>query len=66
MNLLSSFMVISFNGADRVSITYDVVDAGSGDIVSSNNKESFIVTTSEMRTAIEAIRSYICEHKLAD
>lgn len=66
MNLLSSFMVISFNGGDRISFTFDEVDADTGNIISANNKESFVVTTSDVREAIETIREFIRTNKLAD
>lgn len=62
---LSSFMVLNVNGGDRVSFTYDEIDADTGDVISTNKKESFFVVDSSLRADIESIRGYIREHKLS-
>lgn len=61
---LSSFLSLAVNGGDRVSYTYDEVDPETGDLVSTNNKESFFVVDETLRGHVEAIREYIREHKL--
>lgn len=61
---LSSFMALSVNGGDRVSFTYDEIDADTGDLIDGNKKESFFVVDEELRGKINAIRNYIREHKL--
>ena len=65
MKQLSSFLALAVNGGDRVSFTYDEIDGETGNVESSNNKESFFVVDSELRSHIEAIRDYIRENKLA-
>ena len=65
MKQLSSFMVLNVNGGDRVSYTYDEIDPDTGDLVSSNNKESFFVVDEELRGHINAVRQYIRENKLS-
>ena len=65
MKQLSSFMVLNVNGGDRISYTYDEIDGETGDVISTNNKESFFVVDSELRESIEDVRGYIREHKLA-
>lgn len=65
MKQLSSFMVLNVNGGDRVSYTYDEIDPDTGDLISSNNKESFFVVDEELRGHINAVRQYIRENKLA-
>ena len=65
MKQLSSFMVLNVNGGDRISYTYDEIDGETGDVISTNNKESFFVVDSELRESIEDVRDYIREHKLA-
>ena len=65
MKQLSSFMVLNVNGGDRISYTYDEIDGETGDVISTNNKESFFVVDSELRGSIEDVRDYIREHKLA-
>lgn len=66
MKQLSSFMVLNVNGGDRVSYTYDEIDGETGDLVSTNNKESFFVVDNVLRGDIEAIRDYIRENRLAE
>ena len=63
---LASFAVLSVNGGDRISFTYDVIDGDTGDVISSNNKESFFCVDTDLRDEIDAIRTYIKEHKLSE
>ena len=65
MKQLSSFLALNVNGGDRLSYTYDVINADTGDLESSNVKESFFVVDDGLRGHIEAIRVYIRENKLA-
>lgn len=64
MKQLSSFMVLSVNGGDRISFTYDEIDPDSGDLVSSNNKGSFFVVDSALAEHIAAVREHIRDNKL--
>lgn len=66
MKQLSSYMVLSVNGGDRVSFTYDTIDHETGDVVDTNTKESFFVVDEGLRGHVNAIRDYIREHKLAE
>lgn len=66
MKQLSSFMALSVNGGDRISFTYDEVDENTGNLVSTNNKESFFVVDSALRGHVEAIREFIRDNKLSD
>lgn len=59
-------MVLGVNGGDRISYTYDEIDPDTGDLISTNNKESFFVVSDSLASSIEDIRSYIREHRLAD
>ena len=61
---LSSFLVLNVNGGDRVSYTYDEIDADSGEVINANVKESFFVVDNALRASIEDVRDYIREHKL--
>ena len=63
---LASFAVLNVNGGERVSFTYDEIDADTGDMISSNNKGNFFAVDADLKKDIEAIRAYIQEHKLAD
>lgn len=65
MKQLSSFLALAVNGGDRVSFTYDEIDGETGNVESSNNKESFFVVDGELRSHIEAVRDYIRENKLS-
>lgn len=66
MKQLSSFMVLSVSGGDRISYTYDTINGETGDVEASNTKESFFVVDETLRAHIDAIRDYIREHKLTD
>lgn len=61
---LASFAVLSVNGSQRISYTYDEIDADTGDMISPNNKGNFYVVDSNLEKEIEDIRSYIEEKKL--
>ena len=63
---LASFAVLNVNGGERVSFTYDEIDAETGDMISSNNKGNFFAVDENLKKDIEDIRAYIQEHKLAD
>ena len=63
---LASFAVLSVNGGDRISYTFDEIDAETGDMISSNNKGSFFCVDSALKSKITGIRNYIQENKLAD
>ena len=66
MKQLSSFMVMNVNGGDRVAYTYDVIDDETGDVISTNNKESFFIVDNALRGNVEDIRDWLREHKLAE
>ena len=61
---LASFAALNVNGGDRISYTFDEIDAETGDMISSNNKGNFFVVDEELRTLIEATRQYIRDNKL--
>ena len=63
---LASFAVLNVNGGERVSFTYDEIDAETGDTISSNNKGNFFAVDENLKKDIEDIRAYIQEHKLAE
>ena len=65
MKQLSSFLALAVNGGDRISYTSDEINDETGNVESSNNKESFFVVDSELRSHIEAVRYYIRENKLS-
>lgn len=58
-------MVLSVNGGDRVSYTFDEIDE-SGNATSTNNKKNFYVVDDEVSKAIETIRNYIKDNKLGE
>ena len=63
---LASFAALSVNGGDRISYTYDEIDAETGDVVSANNKGSFFAVDPALKSKITQIRNYIAENKLAE
>ena len=63
---LASFAVINTNGGDRLSYTYDELDAETGDIISANNKGNFYVVDDALKKEIEDIKDYIRENRLKE
>lgn len=63
---LASFAVLNVNGGNRISYTFDEIDAETGDVVSANNKGSFFAVDSALKSKITGIRNYIAENKLAE
>lgn len=63
---LASFAVLNVNGGDRISYTYDEIDAETGDVVSANNKGSFFAVDPALKSKITSIRNYISENKLSE
>lgn len=61
---LASFAVLNVNGGNRISYTYDEINGETGDVISSNNKESFFVVDSNLMVNIDNIREYIRNKKL--
>ncbi len=64
MRQLSSFMVLNIDGGDRVSFTYNEVNADTGELISQNNKKNFIAVDRELLEHINAIRDFIRTNKL--
>lgn len=65
MKQLGSFMSMNVDGGNRISYTYNEVNADTGEYISTNNKKSFIAVDPELVGHIEAIREYIRANKLA-
>ena len=63
---LASFAVLNVNGGNRISYTYDEIDAETGDVVSSNNKGSFFAVDADLKAHIESIRAFIGGNKLSE
>lgn len=66
MKQLSSFMALNVNGGDRISFTYDEIDAETGEPTSTNQKQSFYAVDAGLKGHIEAIRDYIRTNKLQE
>lgn len=64
MKQLSSFMVLSVDGGDRISYTYNEIDSETGEPISTNNKKNFYVVDPELQTLVNAVRDYIRVNKL--
>lgn len=64
MKQLSSYMVLSIDGGDRISYKYNEIDDKTGNIISMNNSGNFFVLDSEVQNHIEAVREFIKREKL--
>lgn len=63
---LASFAVLNVNGGDRLTYTYDEIDAETGDLISANNKGNFFAVDPTLKGKITQIRNYIQENKLTE
>lgn len=63
---LASFAVLNVNGGDRVTYTYDEIDADTGDLISANSKGSFFAVDPSLKGKITQLRNYIIENKLSE
>ena len=61
---LSSVMILNIDGGDRVSFTYNEINAETGELISQNNKKSFFAVDAELLAQINAIRDFIRINKL--
>lgn len=66
MKQLSSFMVMSVDGRDRVSYTYNEIDENTGDLISANNKGSFYVVDEKLQVQIDETRDFINTNRLEE
>lgn len=66
MKLLTSFTKLTTGEGTRVAYTYSVVDEDTGEVISQNNKGSFIAMNPSVKQNIDAIDNFISEHYLAD
>lgn len=62
---LTSFMTIHIDGSDRIGYTYDKISP-TGEIISTGNKDGFVVLDNEPKTNIENIREWLRISKLKD
>ena len=62
----SRFMVLTIDGGDRVTYTYNEINYRTGEPISRNNKGNFYVVDDELREHIKAIRDFIKDNKLND
>lgn len=62
---LASFADISTNGGHRLTYTFDEIDAETGDVISTNNKGNFYAVDETLLGHIDAIRTFIQEHRLS-
>lgn len=64
INRLTGIALLTTGEGDRISFTYSSLDS-EGNVVSSNNKGSFVVMDSELEAHIQAIRDYVNTNKLS-
>ena len=66
MEQLTSFMVLSIDGGDRLSYSYDRIDPATGELIADNQRGTFFVVDEALRAHIEAVRAYIRTNKLKE
>ena len=66
MKLLTSYTKLTTGEGIRVAYTYSIVDEETGDLISQNNKGSFIAINSTVKQHLDAIDQFISEHYLKE
>lgn len=66
MKLLTSFTKLATGEGIRVAYTYSDVNDETGEIISQNNKGSFIAMNQTLKKHIDAIDAFISEHYLTE
>ena len=66
MKLLTSFTKLTTGEGIRVAYTYSVVDDNTGEVISQNNKGSFIALAPAVKKHLDAVDTYISENYLAE
>ena len=64
INRLTGVALLTTGEGDRVSFTYSSLDS-EGNVISSNNKGSFVAMDPELAAHIQAIRDYVNTNKLS-
>lgn len=65
MKIIRAFQVIKRDGIHSVSTTYNEID-DAGNITKMNEKDSFMAVDPTLQSHIEAIETYIQEHRLTE
>lgn len=66
MKALTSFTKLTTGEGIRIAYTYSVINDDTGEVISQNNKGSFIALDQSLRAHLNAVDSFISEHYLAD
>lgn len=66
MKQVSGVQLLSVGGVDRVDYTWMEIDDSTGDIISMNNKATFVITDASLKKHADAIREFIRDNKLSD
>ena len=64
MKLLTSFTKLTTGEGIRIAYTYSEVDDNTGEIISQNNKGSFVAMNPALKGHLTAVDNYISEHYL--
>lgn len=66
MKLLTSYTKLTTGEGARVAYTYSEVDSDTGEVISQNNKASFIAVNPDLKQHLDAVDSFINEHYLSE
>ena len=66
MKALTSFTKLTTGEGIRVAYTYSVIDDNTGEVISQNNKGSFIALVPALKQHLDAVDTFITEHYLME
>lgn len=61
---LAAFAVLSVNGGERITYTYDEIDEETGNVTGQNKRGNFYAVDKDLKAAIATVRDYISTNKL--
>lgn len=66
MKTLTSFTKLTTGEGARVAYTYSVIDEETGELISQNNKGSFIAMQPALKQHLQEVDDFISEHYLSE
>ncbi len=66
MKQLTSYMVLNMSGVNRVSYTFDEIDDETGEVVSTNNKGSFVAVNPKLKGFLTQTQNWLTDNKLSE
>ncbi len=64
MRQLNGFLAMRVGGGIRITSTFDLIDDNTGELLSSNNTDTFVAVDPSLIKDISDVENYLIEHRL--